>query len=134
MGERRKISPAAVVELADGAVVVGANAAAAAILGVTPAELIGRTIGLVDQRGQQSTGDVGNADVLDLFADLSALALFSQDADGRIVRWNRGAERIFGHSEDEIVGGTLPSLAPAHLRADLESVRQRVATGERVDR
>jgi PAS domain S-box-containing protein len=69
-----------------------------------------------------------------LFADLWALALFSQDADGRIVRWNRGAERIFGYSQEEIVGGALTSLAPPHLRDDLESMEQRVASGERVDR
>jgi PAS domain S-box-containing protein len=69
-----------------------------------------------------------------LFADLSALALFSQDADGCIVRWNRGAERIFGYSEDEILGESLTSLVPPHLGADLESITRRVAAGERVDR
>jgi PAS domain S-box-containing protein len=69
-----------------------------------------------------------------LFADLSALALFSQDADGRIVRWNRGAERILGYTQAEIVGNALAWLAPAHLRADLESVERRIAAGERVDR
>jgi PAS domain S-box-containing protein len=69
-----------------------------------------------------------------LFGDLWALALFSQDADGRIVRWNRGAERIFGYSEDEVIGERLTSLAPAHLRSDLEVVEQRIAAGERVDR
>jgi PAS domain S-box-containing protein len=70
----------------------------------------------------------------ELFADLWALALFSQDADGRIVRWNRGAERIFGYSEDEIVGNSLTSLAPSHLQSDLAAVEHRVAAGERVDR
>jgi len=69
-----------------------------------------------------------------LFADLSALALFSQDADGRIVSWNRGAERILGYAQAEIVGNALAWLAPPHLRADLESVERRIAAGERVDR
>jgi PAS domain S-box-containing protein len=69
-----------------------------------------------------------------LFADLSALALFSQDADGRIVRWNRGAERILGYTQAEIAGNALAWLAPPHLRADLESVERRIAAGERVDR
>ncbi|HEY0519381.1 MAG TPA: PAS domain S-box protein [Ilumatobacteraceae bacterium] len=69
-----------------------------------------------------------------LFSDLSALALFSQDSDGRIVRWNRGAERIFGYAESEIVGNTLTSLAPPHLQYELEVVEQRIAAGERVDR
>jgi PAS domain S-box-containing protein len=74
------------------------------------------------------------AETLELFADLSSLALFSQDVDGRMVSWNRGAERIFGHSAAEILGETLSALAPVHLRAGLESVGLRVAAGERVDR
>ena len=45
------------------------------------------------------------------------LRVVHQDADGRIARWNRGAERIFGYSEDEIVGEALTSLAPPHLRS-----------------
>jgi PAS domain S-box-containing protein len=76
----------------------------------------------------------GGRAVLDIFADLSAFALFTQDADGRIARWNRGAERIFGYSEREIVGEALTSLAPPHLRSSLESVGDRVAAGERIDR
>ena len=71
---------------------------------------------------------------LDIFADLSALAMFSQDADGRVVRWNRGAERIFGYAEKEIIGDALASLAAPHYRADLDAVGQRVAAGERIDR
>ena len=31
-------------------------------------------------------------------------ALFTIDAEGRITSWNRGAERLLGHKEDEIVG------------------------------
>jgi PAS domain S-box-containing protein len=74
------------------------------------------------------------SETLELFADLSSLALFSQDVDGRLVSWNRGAERIFGYSAIEITGETISALAPGHLRAGLESVAQRVAAGERVDR
>jgi PAS domain S-box-containing protein len=82
---------------------------------------------------ESAAGEGGRA-VLDILADLSAFALFTQDADGRIARWNRGAERIFGYSEQEIIGQDLTSLAPPHLRATLESVGDRVAAGERVDR
>ena len=78
--------------------------------------------------------ELGGQAVLDIVADLSSFALFSQDFDGRIVTWNRGAERVFGYSQSEVVGATLASLAPAHLRPDLEAVEQRVAAGERVDR
>ena len=71
---------------------------------------------------------------LELFTDLPGLALFSHDAQNRIVAWNRSAERIFGYAEHDIVGDVLTSLAPGHLRADLELVARRVAAGERVDR
>jgi PAS domain S-box-containing protein len=133
MGDRPDDEVIAALEFIEGGVVVGANAAATLILGVPIDELVGRTIRLVDEADVRGTG-VGGQTALDIFADLSTLALFSQDIDGRIVGWNRGAERIFGFSESEIVGDALTSLVPAHLRADVESVEQRVAAGERVDR
>ncbi len=71
---------------------------------------------------------------LDLFADLSSLALFSHDASSLIISWNRGAERIFGYAPDEVYGKTLKMLVPVHLGDDLDSVEARVAGGERVDR
>jgi PAS domain S-box-containing protein len=125
---------AAVLELTGGGVIIGGNAIAAAILGVAPGELIGRTVGLVDGIGEGPTNGVDRRAWLDIFADLSSVALFTQDVGGRIVSWNRGAERIFGYSEADIVGDVLAALAPMHLRADLESVDERVAAGERVDR
>ena len=135
MSDPSDVSAGAVLELAAGGVVIGANAAAATILGVAQSELIGRTVVLVDN-GRSVVDDAagGGRSVLDIFSDLSSLALFSQGADGHIVTWNRGAERIFGYSEREIVGEALAALAPPHLRADLESVESRVAAGERVDR
>ena len=132
MRDRSEVTVIPALQLAEGGVIVGANAAAAAILGVPVNQLLGQTIALVeaptDQRG------VGGQAALDIFADLSTLALFSQDVDGHIVSWNRGAERIFGYTECEIVGEALTSLVPPHLRGDVESVEQRVAAGERVDR
>lgn len=131
MGDQSAAVAVAALELAEGAVVVRATDAAAAALGIHPDALIGRTIRVVDESPDD---DVGGRAMFDIFADLSALALFSQDSDGRIVRWNRGAERIFGYSEDEIVGEALTSIAPSHLQADLDVVEERVAAGERIDR
>ena len=34
-------------------------------------------------------------------------AIIVQDMDGRVVTWNKGAERIFGYSESEMAGQTL---------------------------
>ena len=92
-----------------------------------------RTLGYRSRRMEDPIASLPAA-ALDIFADLSALAMFSQDADGRVVRWNRGAERIFGYAEKEIIGDALASLAAPHYRADLDALGQRVAAGERIDR
>ena len=134
MGDRIDDEAIAALELTEGGLVVAANDAAAAIFGITADELVGHTVALVDDGPDRRGDSVDGQAVLDIFADLSSLALFSQDVDGRIVRWNRGAERIFGYAESEIVGDALTSLVPAHLRADVESVEKRVAAGERIDR
>jgi len=134
MGERIDDQAIAALELTEGGLVVGANEAAAAIFGIPADRLIGHTIALVDDGSERRGDSVDGQAVLDIFADLSSLALFSQDVDGRIVRWNKGAERIFGYAESEIVGDALTSLIPVHLRADVESVEKRVAAGERIDR
>jgi len=81
-----------------------------------------------------ASAGVADGALLEILAGMSAVAWFSQDDRGRITMWNTGAERIFGYSQDEIVGDVLTSLAPAHLRADFESVGERVAAGERIDR
>jgi PAS domain S-box-containing protein len=71
--------------------------------------------------------------ILEAFAEASSDALLGQDADGRITEWNRSAERIFGYLEAEILGQATASLFPDHLRAELGSVYDTVAAGERVD-
>jgi PAS domain S-box-containing protein len=39
-----------------------------------------------------------------LLENVSDFAIFFLDAGGRVTYWNRGAERIFGYSESEIIG------------------------------
>jgi PAS domain S-box-containing protein len=36
--------------------------------------------------------------------DIKDYAIFLTDIDGRVINWNRGAERILGYSENEIIG------------------------------
>lgn len=43
-------------------------------------------------------------DYLDMVINLSQEAIFSCDPSGRVRIWNKGAERMYGYSSDEIVG------------------------------
>ena len=121
----------AVLVLAAGGRIARATPEAAAMFGLAPDELTGRAVSLTEKDPLRSERA---ATVFDLLADLSSLALFSQDSDGRIVSWNRGAERIFGYPAPEMVGELLASLVPPHLRPHVVSIEARVRAGERVDR
>lgn len=67
-----------------------------------------------------------------LIENVTDTALFQLDAEGRISDWNRGAERIFGYREEEIVGRPFEILAPdaecaARLRSELSMVQEKGA-------
>jgi PAS domain S-box-containing protein len=48
---------------------------------------------------------------------ISADAIISTDAEQRIIRFNRGAEEIFGFNAQEMIGQPLEVLLPARFRA-----------------
>ncbi|WP_184414918.1 sensor domain-containing diguanylate cyclase [Rhodocyclus tenuis] len=52
-------------------------------------------------------------DRLSTLLDLSSDAIVATDPDFRIIFFNKGAERIFGHSADEILGHAFSTLLPA---------------------
>ena len=58
-------------------------------------------------------------------------ALFSQDAIGRLVVWNRSAERIFGHHAEDVVGEPVLDLFPCHVRPTSRSSIDAVLGGDR---
>src|SRR5438067_13909775 len=60
-------------------------------------------------------------------------AIVGKDLAGCITSWNRGAERLFGYSADEIVGGSITRIIPSDRLAEEQSVMARVRHGERVD-
>jgi PAS domain S-box-containing protein len=60
-------------------------------------------------------------------------AIISTTVDAQIVSWNPGAERLYGHREDEVVGRPLELLIPAGQPGELPALRERVIAGERVN-
>jgi diguanylate cyclase (GGDEF)-like protein/PAS domain S-box-containing protein len=64
-------------------------------------------------------------------AHSAADAIISTDAAGTIVSWNRGAERLFGHPEADVVGQSLTMLMPERYRtAHSKGIAHFLATGE----
>jgi PAS domain S-box-containing protein len=67
---------------------------------------------------------------------LAAIVEQTEDAvvvarpDGTITEWNEGAERLFGHSAQDAIGGSLRMLVPPGLEEEQERLLGRIAGGE----
>jgi len=65
--------------------------------------------------------------------DSSEDAILSKSLDGTITSWNKGAERIYGYTPDDVVGKHISLLAPADRRDEITDILHRIANGETVD-
>ena len=60
-------------------------------------------------------------------------AIISKNLDGTINTWNRGAERLFGYTKEEIVGKSVKTLIPEDRHDEEPEIISRIRRGERVD-
>lgn len=60
-------------------------------------------------------------------------AIVSKTLDGIITSWNKGAERMFGYTAEEVIGKSIKIIIPSdHLDEETE-ILSRLRAGERVD-
>ena len=62
--------------------------------------------------------------------DSSADAIFGVAMDGTITRWNKGAEKIYGYTEAEIIGQSISILIPAGHRDEVPRTLGQLERGE----
>lgn len=60
-------------------------------------------------------------------------AIISKDLSGRILTWNRGAERMFGYAPADAVGQSIKTIVPSNLHAEEDDILGRLARGESID-
>ena len=59
-------------------------------------------------------------------------AILSEDLDGSILTWNRGAERLYGYAAGEVVGKSISVLAPPGSEDQLMTLFPLIRRGESV--
>jgi PAS domain S-box-containing protein len=60
-------------------------------------------------------------------------AIISKNLEGIITSWNSGAQSIFGHKEEEVVGQPIEILIPRELWEEEHRMRQQARLGERIE-
>lgn len=56
-------------------------------------------------------------------------AIFSVDLESVIKSWNKGAEKIYGYSQEEMVGNSVFIIAPDGLTVETEEIKKMVLAG-----
>ncbi len=59
-------------------------------------------------------------------------AIIGKTLDGNIVSWNRGAERMYGYSAEEVAGRSIAILVPPDVHDELPELLVRLKKGEEV--
>jgi PAS domain S-box-containing protein len=71
--------------------------------------------------------------VLSAIVESSDDAIISKNLNGIIISWNAGAQRIFGYTEQEIIGKSITILIPAERRKEEENILRQIRSGNKVD-
>jgi PAS domain S-box-containing protein len=73
------------------------------------------------------------AKLLAAIVESSDDAIISKDVDGIGTSWNRGAERIFGYSAQEMIGRPIRIIAPPDRSDEMPTILARIRNGERIE-
>jgi PAS domain S-box-containing protein len=79
-------------------------------LAINSFQLARRVQLLDDQRKLAELAAVEASGKFQAIANACPLAIMSLDLDGNVKMWNQGAERMFGWTEQEVLGKTLPTV------------------------
>jgi len=85
----------------------------------------------LDRRKSRELRDSQNR--LALIIDSSQDAIIGKNLDGIVTHWNKGAERIYGYTAQEMIGRSITTLAPPERADEIPNILKRIREGERVE-
>ena len=90
-------------------------------------------VGLAEKKPAEERGQELAAERLAAIVESSDDAILSKDLNGIITSWNKGAERLFGYTEEETLGKPVTILMPPERQNEEPVILARIRRGERVD-
>ena len=90
-------------------------------------------VGLAEKKPAEERVQELAAQRLAAIVESSDDAILSKDLNGVITSWNRGAERLFGYTEEETLGKPVTILMPPERQNEEPVILARIRRGERVD-
>jgi PAS domain S-box-containing protein len=93
-----------------------------------PYKWVGASRDITDQKKVERA----NAQLASIVENADA-AIVSQHLTGSVLTWNRGAERIYGYTAEEMIGRTMAALVPPDRLAEEAAFMQRLRSGERIN-
>jgi diguanylate cyclase (GGDEF)-like protein/PAS domain S-box-containing protein len=83
--------------------------------------------------GGEGATDVPGAELFAALVESADDAIVTTTLDGRILTWNRGAERMYGYAAVDVLGQPSTFLVPDELRDEMSEITQRLVNGNRVE-
>jgi|GEM_PF-667737 len=65
--------------------------------------------------------------------DFSDDAIIGKDLEGKIISWNKGAEKIYGYTSKEVKGKSINLLIPPDRVYELDQLLEKIKKGEQIE-
>ena len=83
----------------------------------------------ITERKRAETALIRLASIIESSGD----AIVGKDLNSIITSWNRGAEKLFGHTASEMVGTSIMRLLPADRQDEEKQILEKIKRGEQVE-
>jgi PAS domain S-box-containing protein len=89
---------------------------------------VGSAVDITDQKATERIGSL-----LAAVVQSSDDAIVTKDLNGIITSWNTSAQRIFGYTEEEVLGKPITILIPPELQSEEKEILSRLKSGQRIE-
>jgi PAS domain S-box-containing protein len=59
-------------------------------------------------------------------------AIYLHNAEGKVISWNEGAEKVYGFSEGEALNMKIWNIVPDHSMGQMQAIIQDISSGEKI--